>query len=131
MFLKVVVVLSVFLVVVQVVLVVVCDYGNNDDMFVVGIVGFVVGVIVGVIVFGLQDNGLCEVQIYDDVLYYCECLVYYNNGGDYGYCFVSYQCVCFWLVVWYQVCEDCYDSFDLQIGIYVDGYGNECFCKIC
>lgn len=129
-FLKVVAVSSALLVAAQAVPAAARDHGNNDDMLAVGIAGLAAGVIAGAIVSGSQDNGPREVQTYDDAPHYRERPAYYNNGGDYGYRPASYQRVRPWSAAWYQACEDRYDSFDPQTGTYIDGYGNERFCKV-
>ena len=128
-FLKVVAVSSALLIAAQAVPAAARDHGNNDDMLAVGIAGLAAGVIAGAIVSGSQDNGPREVQTYEEPPHYRQRPVYYNNGDD-GYRPASYQRVRPWSAAWYQICEDRYDSFDPQTGTYVDGYGNERFCKV-
>ncbi len=128
-FLKVVAVSSALLVAAQAVPAAAHDRHHGDDMLAVGIAGLAAGVIAGAIVSGSQDNGPREVQTYDEPPRYRERAVYDNSGDD-GYRPASYQRVRPWSPAWYQICEDRYDSFDPQTGTYIDGYGNERFCKV-
>ncbi|HZG29577.1 BA14K-like protein [Ensifer adhaerens] len=129
-FLKVLAVSSALLVAAQAVPASAGDWGhrnNGDDMLAAGVAGLAAGVIAGAIVSGSQ--GPREVQTYEDVPQYRQRPVY-DNGGDYGYRPARYNRIQPWTRDWYQLCEDRYDSFDPQSGTYIDGYGNERFCKI-
>ncbi|MCD2178245.1 BA14K family protein [Rhizobium sp. C1] len=126
-FLKVVAVSSALLVAAQAVPAAAGDR-HGDDMLAAGVAGLAAGVIAGAIVSGSND-GPREVQTYEEVPQYRQRPVYYS-GGDYGYRPVRQNRIQPWTRDWYQLCEDRYDSFDPQTGTYIDGYGNERFCKI-
>jgi hypothetical protein len=109
------------------------DWGHrNDDgaLVAAGIAGLAAGVIAGAIVSN-SDNGPREVRTYDDPAPVYRQRPVYDNGGSYGYRPVNYyHRVQPWSREWYRACEDRYDSFDPRTGTYLDGEGDEHFCRV-